>query len=234
LKKSNALFGTPIERLAKMNPKAIELYKTNGIDLYREPLRVAVCAQHCNGGVAVDANWECSVKGLYAVGEAAGTFGVYRPGGSALNSTQVGSMRAAEHIAHKAKSGGGGLPSYIPNEIKFSRESNIKERRKEIQTKMSKYAAFLRDPIEMRLLYDELKANLENFFFKNRIQSEVELPYLYKNYDILLTQTAVLSAMLLATEKFGSRGGGLVSGAEINTGADNDKIITTNKNHDND
>jgi len=104
LAKSEALFGTPIERLAKMNPKAIKLYKDNGIDLYREPLKIAVCAQHCNGGIAVDVNWESSIKGLYAAGEAAGTFGVYRPGGSALNSAQVGSMRAAEHIAAISKS----------------------------------------------------------------------------------------------------------------------------------
>ncbi|MGF7146267.1 succinate dehydrogenase/fumarate reductase flavoprotein subunit [Anaerotaenia torta] len=50
LKNSGALFGTPIERLEKMNPKAIELYRSHNIDLYKEPLEVKVCAQHQNGG----------------------------------------------------------------------------------------------------------------------------------------------------------------------------------------
>lgn len=98
LKNSDALIPLPIKRLEKMNQAAIELYKSHGIDLYREPLRITVAAQHNNGGVAVDANWETNVKGLYAIGEAAGTFGVYRPGGSALNACQVGALRAAEHI----------------------------------------------------------------------------------------------------------------------------------------
>ncbi|MDY3919111.1 MAG: FAD-binding protein [Candidatus Limivivens sp.] len=99
LENSQALLETPIARLEKMNPLAIELYKSHGIDLYREPLEINVCAQHQNGGISVDKNWQTEIKGLYAAGEAAGTFGVRRPGGSALNSAQVGSMWAAEHIA---------------------------------------------------------------------------------------------------------------------------------------
>ena len=84
-----------------MNAGAIELYADHGINLCSQYLEIAVCAQHCNGGVAVDEHWQSDVKGLYVAGEAAGTFGVYRPGGSALNSTQVGSLRAAEHISKK-------------------------------------------------------------------------------------------------------------------------------------
>lgn len=47
----------------------------------------------------VDINWQTSVENLFAVGETAGTFGIYRPGGSALNSTQVGALRVSEYIA---------------------------------------------------------------------------------------------------------------------------------------
>jgi succinate dehydrogenase/fumarate reductase flavoprotein subunit len=103
LERSGVLFGTPIERLEKMNRGAIELYADHGIDLYNEYLEIAVCAQHCNGGVMVDEHWQSGVCGLYAAGEAAGTFGVYRPGGSALNSSQVGGLRAAEHISRQRK-----------------------------------------------------------------------------------------------------------------------------------
>ncbi|NSW90909.1 MAG: FAD-binding protein [Firmicutes bacterium] len=99
LENSHALFGTPIQRLKKMNQPAIELYKNNGIDLENEYLEIDVCAQHNNGGLAGNIWWESNVKHFFPVGEVNGTFGVYRPGGSALNSTQVGSLRAAQYIA---------------------------------------------------------------------------------------------------------------------------------------
>ena len=41
-----------------MNPPAIDIYAENGIDLYTEPLEIAVCAQHHNGGFAVNKWWE--------------------------------------------------------------------------------------------------------------------------------------------------------------------------------
>ncbi len=85
-------------RLVRINPAAIAFYASHGVDLAREPLEIALCAQHANGGLDVDENWQTNVSGLYAVGECAGVFGAYRPGGSALNETQVGSLRAANHI----------------------------------------------------------------------------------------------------------------------------------------
>lgn len=103
LDRSGATFGTPYERLMHMNPPAVELYRTNGYDLSKDLLPVAVCAQHCNGGVQVDINWQSSVKGLYVCGEAAGTFGPQRPGGSALNSCMVGAFRAAMHVAYEGR-----------------------------------------------------------------------------------------------------------------------------------
>ncbi|MHB9138054.1 MAG: FAD-binding protein [Victivallaceae bacterium] len=100
LKKSNALFGLPVERLRKMNPDAIKLYQDHGIDLVAEPLEIAVCAQHNNGGLAGNLWWESlNVKHLFPVGEVNGSHGVYRPGGSALNSGQVAGFRAADYIS---------------------------------------------------------------------------------------------------------------------------------------
>ena len=99
LSKAEALFGTPIQRLEKMNAPAIELYKDKGLDITEEYLEIALCAQHNNGGIAVDMWWQTSVKGLFCAGECAGTHGITRPGGSALNSGQVGSLRAAQYIS---------------------------------------------------------------------------------------------------------------------------------------
>jgi succinate dehydrogenase/fumarate reductase flavoprotein subunit len=50
LQKSGALLSSPIERLYSLNAPAIALYKEHGIDLEKEPLQIAVCAQHNNGG----------------------------------------------------------------------------------------------------------------------------------------------------------------------------------------
>ncbi|NIA14734.1 MAG: FAD-binding protein [Nitrospiraceae bacterium] len=100
LDKSGATQALPIERLAHMNQPSIDLYAQRGVDLWKEPLPIGVCSQHCNGGFAVDAWWESTVRRLFVVGELAGTHGVKRPGGSALNAGQVGSLRAAQRIAH--------------------------------------------------------------------------------------------------------------------------------------
>jgi succinate dehydrogenase/fumarate reductase flavoprotein subunit len=102
LLKSGAQAGTPIERLNRLNPAAARLYLDHGIDLERHPLEVAVCAQHNNGGLAASTWWESvNIRHLFPVGEVNGTHGVSRPGGSALNSGQVGGFRAAEYVAHR-------------------------------------------------------------------------------------------------------------------------------------
>jgi len=100
LKGAGAFQTTPIERLAHMNPLAIDIYKENGIDLYTEPLEIAVCAQHNNGGFAIDRWWQSNVPHAFVIGEMAGSHGVKRPGGSALNAGQAGGLRAAEYIVN--------------------------------------------------------------------------------------------------------------------------------------
>ncbi|MEI8226265.1 MAG: FAD-binding protein [Bacteroidota bacterium] len=103
LRNSGALKGTPIERLSAINAPAIALFKEQGIDLATEPLQIAVCAQHNNGGLKANIWWESDLRHLFPVGEVNGSHGVYRPGGSALNSGQVGSYRAAQYISKKYK-----------------------------------------------------------------------------------------------------------------------------------
>ena len=82
-----------------MNQPSIDLYAEAGVDLRKGPIEIGVCSQHCNGGFAVDAWWESSLPRLFILGEQAGTHGVTRPGGAALNSGQVGGLRAAQRIA---------------------------------------------------------------------------------------------------------------------------------------
>ena len=219
LGRSGALFGRPIDRLKKMNSRAIELYASHGIDLWRERLEIAVCAQHCNGGIDVDENWETRIKGLYAAGEAAGTFGVYRPGGSALNSTQVGSMRAAENIARcrrenagKAPDSENDLPEYRLPEIKYSEngESNIAELKRALQAGMSSQADFDRNTRGMEQLFREICDKCSRFFDIAVIASPSERAELFRVYDAYITARSVLSAMLTSAKEIGSHGSAFV------------------------
>ena len=119
LQKAGALQKTPIERLAHMNTPAIEIYQENGIDLYSEPLEIAVCAQHNNGGFTVDRWWQSNIPGTFIIGEMAGTHGVKRPGGSALNAGQTGGLRAAQYIANVY---GCELPDYSDVQSEIDRQ----------------------------------------------------------------------------------------------------------------
>jgi succinate dehydrogenase/fumarate reductase flavoprotein subunit len=101
LESRGALLDRPIARLERLNPPALELYRSHGIDLASEPLEVAVCGQHNNGGLRGDLWWQTTVRHLFAAGEVMGTHGVYRPGGSALNAGQVGAHRAALLISRR-------------------------------------------------------------------------------------------------------------------------------------
>ena len=103
LENNHALKDTPIERLRHMNPLAIELYRQYKIDLAAAPIRFNVNHQHMNGGIEVDSHGRSSLTGCYAIGEIAGTHGVTRPGGSALNAGQVFGRRCAAHIEARLK-----------------------------------------------------------------------------------------------------------------------------------
>ncbi len=98
LENNEALCELPIDRLHRMNPLAIELYRMHGTDLTKEPLEFAMNNQHMNGGIRIDDWGRTSLEGCYAIGEAAGSHGVTRPGGAALNSGQVFGKRAAVAI----------------------------------------------------------------------------------------------------------------------------------------
>ena len=220
LKNSGALIDLPIERLRKMNPGAVSLYADHGIDISSEPLEIAVCAQHNNGGVRIDSNWQTSVKGLYCAGEAAGSLGIFRPGGSALNSCQVGSMRAAEHIASVANNATSGnyediLESAI-NEIESlvcntrGETSTVLKMREKYSKRMSRAFAFLRDTNVMKEALVEIEQDLSNFEKDNAWEKVTEIPSVFKNYDIIKMQRAVAVSMLYAAENYGSRGSAYV------------------------
>ncbi|MBA7843713.1 FAD-binding protein [Klebsiella sp. RHBSTW-00484] len=103
LENNDALAALPIERLRQMNPLSIALYKMHGHDLAQEPLQFAMNNQHMNGGIEVDIWGQTSLPGCFAVGEVAGTHGITRPGGAALNAGQVFAVRLARYIAQAGR-----------------------------------------------------------------------------------------------------------------------------------
>lgn len=187
-----AVQDTPLERLRAINAPAIELYRAHHIDLESEMLEVRVCAQHHNGGAAVDGNWQTCVPGLYVCGEAAGTFGQYRPGGTALNATQVGSMRAARHIARQSART---VPPRVETPgLPLLPRGNAPALTLCFQREMTRCAAFQRDRAGMRALLESVEAALADGAPADAADAQLECRLRLR--DLLLTQREVLSAML--------------------------------------
>lgn len=211
LKRSGALFGTPVERLRKMNKPAIDLYKNQNIDISKDYLEIAVCAQHNNGGLKGNIWWESNVKHLFPVGEVNGSFGVYRPGGSALNSGQVGSMRTALYVARRCRANPPELDHFsrssgdqIKMKLEFAQQlldsdladtSFIQTTRTEIRERMSSCGAHIRDPKKIKdavhmawVLYDRMREGI-------KISSTEKIPEVFKNLDLCLTHAIYLEAI---------------------------------------
>lgn len=195
LKNCAALKNGAFERLQAINPMAVEFYRSHGVDLKTEPLEIALCAQHSNGGILVDENWQTTVKNLYAVGECSGVFGAYRPGGSALNETQVGSLRAAQHIARIRAEARELADGAFEDEIAWLSCGAADEKEMAyFQRRMDECAGAVRSIAGMRALHAEVCARLDT------IKGD------YALRDVLWVQKYALSAMLAQAEYSGSAG----------------------------
>ena len=220
LTRAGACFGTPIERLAHMNQPAIDFYRDKGVDLYTQPLEIALCAQHNNGGIGIDCWWQTDVKGLFAVGEAAASHGVYRPGGTALNAGQVGSTRAAQYIAARcrgdASAGFDVAASAALAEMAALADAcradtgNVRALWQHAAEEMSRCGAAIRDPAQIRAYGKQVEAQLAGFAKTVKAGSRTELAMVYRLRDMLLSQRAYLTAMADYTAHGGkSRGSAL-------------------------
>ncbi len=225
LRDAGALQKTPIERLAHMNPLAVEIYRENAIDLASEALEIAVCAQHNNGGFAVNKWWESSIRHTFVIGEMAGTHGVKRPGGSALNAGQVGGLRSAEYIVNAC---GPDVADYKDNarEIdqqvralieKFDRWSQSsgpapREAIEQIQDRMTASAAHVREEDDAN---ESLKQAIQLFKdIQDKGLAAPDAPSLVAAIQaehLALASVAYLKAIVdLLTQDGGSRGSYLV------------------------
>ena len=207
---------TPIERLKIMNPAAIDLYLDHGIDLNKEYLEIAVCAQHNNGGADVDDSYRTCVEGLYVIGEAAGTLGVVRPGGSALNACQVGGMRSARDIIKTKRKGNETADTLLEETASVVREelsNTLGEKkfhfvRNELRSIMSENFAFLRDTQKMEKGIARLEELLSCY---SQNGSGGDFVGWCKTRDSLITAVTVAKSMLRSALDCGSRGSAMVT-----------------------
>jgi succinate dehydrogenase/fumarate reductase flavoprotein subunit len=233
LKNNDALLSQPIDRLRRMNPLAIELYKYHKVDLTRNPLAFNINNQHMNGGVAVDIWAQSSLSGCYAVGEIAGTHGVTRPGGAALNAGQVFAIRCAKHICanqdRRSKlvaDNGLFLPPVKDCIAQIQHDQHdpgalpIKDVRHEIQARMSDKAGFVCRAGEVAEALKDARALGQAVREKGiRIENPAQIAKAMLWKQMALTSEAVLSALdLYLGNGGGSRGARLVcssSGTEV-------------------
>ena len=219
--RSNARGKTPLERLSKMNSPAIELYAAHGIDLHREMLEVAVCAQHNNGGLAADSWWESvNLKHLFPVGEVNGSHGITRPGGSALNAGQVGAFRAAERIANRKPDGfhqdsARKIAEQALAEIRKRQECpgspDWQQEREKFQHRMSSAGAFVREENAVLQALSEAKEQYEQLRTSGlRGLTPGALAETLRNRQLCLAQIFYLESIRVQIRETGSRGGSIV------------------------
>ncbi|MDY7108915.1 MAG: FAD-binding protein [Planctomycetota bacterium] len=228
LARSDALLTTPIRRLRAMNEPAYELFREHGIDLERDRLEVAVCAQHCNGGLIGNLWWESNMRHLFPVGEINGSHGVRRPGGSALNAGQVGGIRAAMFIAKRYAQSPPGLERFgemaaaqiraqwervqrmlAPGETgdRLSPDAVVGE----IRRRMSASAAILREPSKIDEAAEGARRLLERAERHLHVATAGGLPGAFQALDLCLTHWVYLEAIRAYIEHGGaSRGSFLV------------------------
>lgn len=224
LKNAGGLFGTPIERLEKMNYPAITFYMDHQVDLSQQPLEIAICAQHNNGGLATDAYWETNIKDFFAIGEVCGSHGVTRPGGTALNAGQVGAIRAAECISQRNYKAGEQWDGErkIREQLRKETENYLKKFSEACGTenynilweraakRMSKFCGMIRNLDDMERAYQEVCIELSNYKEKIKRPDINQLPMYYRLYDMLLSQKMYMFAMIdYCRHGNGSRGSAL-------------------------
>ena len=220
LNNAGACFGKPIDRLLQMNEPAVNFYMDHGVDLRTQPLEIALCVQHNNGGLAIDASWQTSIPGLYAAGEVAASHGVYRPGGSALNAGQCGAVRASEAVAAH--------PGEMPEEAAFRHQveaalqdisakeaalfqpdnTPVREAYMAARRDMDRFAGPVRSEEGLKELLALIDARLDGMALTAKEPGD--LRWFYRLQETLICQRVYVSAMLnYLTQGGKSRGSAL-------------------------
>jgi len=222
---SGALQATPYERLMHMNPASIDIYTENGVDLH-EPLEIAVSFQHNNGGLRIDNLYQTNITNLFAIGEVAGSHGVARPGGSALNSGQVGGTRVSQYIKSRKSSA---IPSEAEGVLVETAAKAFQETcsmlgeggrnhwsvRSEVQDRMTSSCGFVR---EQETVKTALSAANVDGYIDLRAKDNSDLPLAWETKNLCIAHKAYLASIdRYISDGGGSRGSYLVKDSGTDT-----------------
>lgn len=216
-----------------MNKPAYELYLSKGVDLKKEMLEISLCAQHNNGGLDIDMWWQSNIPHLFVAGEAAGSHGIYRPGGSALNAGQVGSTRAAQYISEHYKENTVSEKDFLEvleklvaknkilcNNI-LNNENNALDLLKKVTAAMDEAGGAIRNAEKINAKIIANRELLNNFQSKVGAADQKGIFIVYKLREVLISQITYLSAMQNYLELGGKSRGSAIYTAENGITADN-------------
>lgn len=198
---------SPLDRLSEINLESIDWLKEHGIDLRSgEPVEIAPCIQHFQGGVKIRQRGNTSLKGLYAAGECAGgQHGANRPGGNALLDTQVFGKIAGHQAALEARAmtplevRSKQVHLYLKKLKSLTRGNKASEVRREIQSITSRWASIVRTA-------DGLKEGLEALRSLRRkpiAMEETAMVFALETENLLDVAEMILRACLTRKESRG-------------------------------
>lgn len=190
----------PAEKLAERFPNISRICAENGIDIAHDFIPVAPAAHYSMGGIKTDVEGRTSIKGLYAIGEAAST-GLH--GGNRLASNSIlECVVCAFEIANYLKDKELKTPKQIDEDLKaaidkYSKELLMEELdvdslKHELQEIMWRGAGILRSEKTLTAALEDIRALSKKFPRSVKCLNKEE--YEFKNM-LLVSKLIVTSAL---------------------------------------
>ncbi len=209
----------PFERLRNLSEDAYMALLDQNLDPAIHPIEISVSMTHHQGGLKVDANFETSLKNLFAIGEIAGGHGKVVPQGASINQTQVSALRSSEVIARRQKKPLLPVDVFVDyckeglherNEMAESFLSSLEQEkssmpsssisiralRVQIGKRMDRAAGIFRDISRLQHEMTRAQEIVRQLPMLYKPTSQRDLPLFFQSLDLLYVQIAVLSSMI--------------------------------------
>ena len=192
-----------LERLPTMYD---QFKRIAGVDISKEKMEVAPTAHYSMGSVKVDSKCQTNVKGLFAIGEAAGQVHVAnRLGGNSLLGTvvfgKIAGREAVTKVAREKKRTINGKSSSSILEITHDKDKklapilfSVKQPvriRSQIQQVMQENAGIIREASKLRKGIKKISELEKTFYSKNSVLKS------FKNYENVVSTWEVKSALVV-------------------------------------
>jgi len=204
------LTAIPEDLLAFRFPDLLALFKSQGIDLHRQWIRVTPAAHFFMGGVVIDEYCQTGIAGLFAAGEATGGIhGGNRLSGNGLSDAlvfgRIGGRQAAQYAREHKKIS----PPESPLELtvgtqgkRISREE-IEEIRKQVMHLMWEKVGIIRNGPRLIQALQDLE-DWQKFLEEKRPETKGNLSSYFEVRSMLIAAQAVARSALLREESRGA------------------------------